>query len=82
MLSLIENFSIFLLEQLPELSQDQLKASGIGRAVMFLYRHPRESSANRKIAGKLISELFLCCAEKCYAVFLYSFPQIVCFLLL
>ncbi|KAL8595373.1 hypothetical protein ACOMHN_024072 [Nucella lapillus] len=53
---MIREFLLHTLSQFPVISSDSLKRSGIGKAVMYLYKHPREMRENRERAGKLIND--------------------------
>ena len=45
-----------VVQQFPSLNSDQLKDSGLGKAIMILSKHPKEIQSNKVIARKLISE--------------------------
>lgn len=53
-LQIREELLKMLVYHLADVSAEALEQSGLAKAVMYLYKHPRETASNRKLAGTVI----------------------------
>lgn len=53
---IIREFMIDTLRDFGEINADYLKSSGIGKAVMFLYKHSKETKVNKQKLERLIND--------------------------